>query len=181
MAVLDNSPAVLQWTGPLLMHVCHCWRRTCTAGEWACMSVSVNDCCRLACWKHAGSCCAGSLGRCTTTTRSVNLAGTVLCWTTSTMYAHGLRVLATPSASAFDSRAQCAVLHCCQHLPYWPGVRCATRQLTFMIQVPPVRLNSSTNILYSLGTTYVTGKKLYAAASAALSCRMHSRSTSDTL
>ena len=31
---------------------------------------------------------------------------------------------------------------------------------TFMIQVPPVRLNSSTNILYSRGTTYVTGKKL---------------------
>jgi hypothetical protein len=29
-----------------------------------------------------------------------------------------------------------------------------------MIHVPPVRLNSSTNILYSLGTTYVTGKKL---------------------
>lgn len=51
------------------------------------------------------------------------------------------------------------------------------RRLTFMIQVPPVRLNSSTNILYSLGTTYVTGKKLYAAASAALSCSVHSRST----
>lgn len=29
----------------------------------------------------------------------------------------------------------------------------------FMIHVPPVRLNSSTNILYSRGTTYVTGKK----------------------
>eukprot|EP00983_Pelagomonas_calceolata_P083844 1156241-Pelagomonas_calceolata.AAC.5 len=36
----------------------------------------------------------------------------------------------------------------------------------FMIHVPPLRLNSSTNMRYSLGTTKVWGKKLYCAASA---------------
>jgi len=41
----------------------------------------------------------------------------------------------------------------------------------FMIQVPPLRLNSSTNMRYSLGTTKVCGKKLYCEASAYLSCR----------